>query len=57
MPTEEKRSQENTSPVNEKDSFKKIVLIKNVINVTRDKDGITTINIYNFLLREHSLEL
>ena len=57
MPTEEKRIQEKASLVNVKDSFKKIIVVKDVVNVTRDKDGITTMSIYDFLLKENSLEL
>ena len=41
MPTEEKRIQEKAS----------------LVNVTRDEDGITTMSIYDFLLKENSLEL
>lgn len=57
MPTEEKRLQEKASLVNVNDSFKKIILVKDVVNVTRDEDGITTMSIYDFLLKENSLEL
>jgi hypothetical protein len=57
MPTEEKRIQEIASLVNVKDSFKKIIVVKDVVNVTRDEYGITTMSIYDFLLRENSLEL
>ena len=57
MPTEEKRLQEKTSLVNVNDSFKKIILVKDVMNVTRDEDGITTMSIYDFLMKENSLEL
>lgn len=57
MPTEEKRMQEKASLVNVKDSFKKIILVKDVMNVTRDEDGITTMSIYDFLLKDNSLEL
>ncbi len=57
MPTEEKRMQEKASLVNVNDSFKKIILVKEVVNVTRDEDGITTMSIYDFLLKENSLEL
>lgn len=57
MSTEEKRLQEKASLVNVNDSFKKIVLVKDVVNVTRDEDGITTMSIYDFLLKENSLEL
>ena len=57
MSTEEKRLQEKASLINVNDSFKKIILVKDVMNVTRDEDGITTMSIYDFLLKENSLEL
>ena len=57
MPTEEKRIQEKASLVNLNDSFKKIIVVKDVVNITRDEDGITTMSIYDFLLKENSLEL
>ena len=57
MPTEEKRIQEKASLVNINDSFKKIIVVKDIVNVTRDEDGITTMIIYDFLLKENSLEL
>ena len=57
MPTIEKQIQEKASLLSVDDSFKKIVIVKDVINVTRDENGITTIIIYDFLLNEGSLEL
>lgn len=57
MSTEEKRIQEKASLVNINDSFKKIIVVKDIVNVTRDEDGITTMSIYDFLLKENSLEL
>ena len=57
MPTEEKRMQERASLINVNDSFKKIILVKDVMNVTRDEYGITTMSIYDFLLKENSGEL
>ena len=57
MLTAEKRIQEKASLVNVNDSFKKIIVVKDVVNVTRDEDGITTMSIYDFLLKENSLEL
>lgn len=57
MPTEEKRIQEKASLVNINDSFKKIIVVKDIVNVTRDEAGITTMSIYDFLLKENSLEL
>ena len=57
MPTIEKQIQEKASLLSVDDSFKKIVIVKDVINVTRDENVITTIIIYIFLLNEGSLEL
>ena len=57
MPTEEKRIQEKASLINVNDSFKKIIVVKDVVNITRDENGITTMSIYDFLLKENSLEL
>ena len=57
MPTEEKQMQEKASLIRVNDSFKKIIIVKDVINVTRDENGITTMSIYDFLLQENSLEL
>lgn len=57
MPTEEKRRQEKASLLRVKDSFKKIIIVKDIVNVTRDENGITTMSIYDFLLKENSLEL
>lgn len=57
IPTEEKRVQEKASLINIRDSFKKIIIVKDVVTVTRDEDGITTMSIYDFLLKENSLEL
>lgn len=57
MPTEEKRLQEKASLLQVKDSFKKIIVVKDVVNVTRDEHGIVTMSVYDFLLKENSLEL
>lgn len=57
IPDEEKRQQEKASLVRIDDSFKKIVLVKDVVNVSRDNDGITTMNVYDFLLDKHSLNV
>ena len=57
MPTEEKKKQEKTPLQEVRDSFKKIVVVNDVVNVTRDENGITTMSIYDFLLKDNSLEL
>lgn len=56
MPTEQKRIQEKASLVNVKDSFKKIILVKDVMKVSYDEDGIVTMSVYDFLLNENSLD-
>ncbi|MDO5562433.1 MAG: ATP-binding protein [Synergistaceae bacterium] len=57
LPDEEKVRREKESLVNIHDSFKKIVVVKDVISPRRDEDGIVTMSIYDFLLNEDSLEL
>ena len=52
-----KLEQETNSLNNIKDSFKKIVIVRNNIKPRKDENGITTIGIYNFLLEENSLDL
>lgn len=54
--TEEKVKQEKASLININDSFKKIILVKDIIKVKRDEDGIVTMNVYDFLLNDNSLE-
>lgn len=56
MPTEQKRIQEKASLVNVKDSFKKIILVKDVMKVSHDEDGIVRMSVYDFLLNENSLD-
>lgn len=57
IPDEEKREQEKASLINVGDSFKKIIIVKDVIKPWHDDDGILTISLYDFLLDEKSLEL
>lgn len=57
IPDEEKERQEKASLLKVNDSFKKIVVVKDVMNVQRDENGITTMSIYDFLLKGNSLEL
>ncbi len=57
LPDEEKVKQEKASLLNVKDSFKKIIIVKDITKVQRDENGITTINLYDFLLNEDSLDL
>ena len=53
----EKIKQEKTPLLNVGDSFKKIIIVHDTLNIRRDDDGITTMNIYDFLLNEHSLDM
>ncbi|MBO5244376.1 MAG: ATP-binding protein [Muribaculaceae bacterium] len=57
LDSDEKVRQEENSLRNTGDSFKKIIIVGNPILVERDNSGITTISIYDFLLKENSLEL
>ena len=57
IPDEKKREQEKMSLLQVRDSFKKIIVVKDIVNVTRDENGITTMSVYDFLLQDNSLEL
>ena len=57
MPTEEKIAQEKNSLLRIDDSFKKIIIEFDDINPRKDDRGISTISIYDFLLKENPLEL
>ena len=57
MESDEKIKQERASLLKVDDSFKKIIVIGEETPVMRDESGITTISIYDFLLKENSLEL
>lgn len=57
LDTDEKVAQEQNSLRNVDDSFKKIIIVGNPILVERDNNGITTMSVYDFLLKENSLEL
>jgi ATPase len=57
MPSEEKLEQERASLLRIGDAFKKIIVTGEEGPITRDEHGITTISIYDFLLKENSLEL
>ena len=52
---EQKRKQEKASLINVGDSFKKIIIVKDVIKPWYDDDGILTMSIYDFLLDDASL--
>ena len=53
---EEKEKQEKASLLALKDSFKKIIIVKDIIKPRNDDEGILTINLFDFLLNDDSLE-
>lgn len=57
MPDEAKVMQEKASLINVNDSFKKLIIVNDLLNIRRDDDGITTMNVYDFLLNDNSLDL
>lgn len=57
MDTDEKIQQERASLLRVDDSFKKIIVLGEETPILRDESGITTIGIFDFLLKENSLEL
>ncbi len=57
MDTLEKEIQERASLTKVDDSFKKMIIIGEETPIIRDETGITTISIYDFLLKGNSLEL
>ena len=56
IPDQEKERQEKESLNNVDDSFKKIVLVRDVVKTSRDEKGIVTMSIYDFLMDKNSLE-
>lgn len=57
LPDAEKMKQEKASLISVTDSFKKIIIVKDVINVRHDEDGIMIVSVYDFLLMDNSLEM
>ena len=49
--------QEKNSLIRVGDSFKKIIVVRDIVHLKRDEDGITTMSIYDFLLNENSQDL
>ncbi|MBN2504868.1 MAG: ATP-binding protein [Bacilli bacterium] len=56
MRSHEKKIQEKKSLIHISDSFKKIVVIRDDIKITRDEQGIVTMSIFDFLLNETLLD-
>ena len=57
MPSQDKKNQELRPLLKINDSFKKIIVVKDDIKIKRDENGITTMGIYDFLLKGNSLDL
>ena len=56
LPDEMKRAQEVRPLKNIDDTFKKIIITKDIVPAYYDEYGILTVNIYDFLLDSDSLE-
>ena len=57
LPSDSKIRQEKSSLLNINDSFKKIIIVKDVIKPKIDDNGIVSMSLYDFLLDENSLSL
>ena len=57
LPSDEKREQEVRSLKSINDSFRKFVITEDMISRYQDNEGITYMNIYEFLLDENSLRV
>ena len=57
LPDGDKKRQKERPLLNIDDSFKKIIVVGNHIKLKRDENGITTMGIREFLLKENSLDL
>ena len=57
IPDREKEIQESRSLININDSFKKVIVVKEHIMPRRNDDGILTIGLFDFLLKEDSLDI
>ncbi|MBM6907478.1 ATP-binding protein [Collinsella intestinalis] len=55
MGTPEKAAQEKASLLGINDSFKKVVLVRDVVKPLRDEWGVVTMSVFDFLLDENSL--
>lgn len=57
IPDREKEIQESRPLTNINDSFKKVIIVKDHIMPRRNEEGILTIGLFDFLLKEDSLDL
>lgn len=56
MRSQEKKNQEKRSLISVSDSFKKIIVVRDDIKITRDDEGIVIMSIFDFLLNEESID-
>ena len=57
LPTEKKQEQEYRPLRKIDDSFKKIIVTKDIVPTAYDENGMLTMNIYDFLLDRTALEM
>lgn len=57
IPDREKEIQESRSLTSINDSFKKIIVVKDHIMPRRNEEGILTIGLFDFLLKEDSMDM
>ena len=57
LPDQEKMNQEQASLIKISDSFKKIIVVNSNTPVWRNEEGILIMNLYDFLLKENSLDM
>ena len=55
MVDDEKREQEKASLLALKDSFQKIILVRDLVPNYQDDDGVLTMNLFDFLLHRKSI--
>ncbi|MDY5930666.1 MAG: ATP-binding protein [Candidatus Ornithospirochaeta sp.] len=56
IPDQEKREQEKASLLQIGDSFRKMIIVKDIIRPWYDDDGILTISLYDFLLDDSAID-
>ena len=57
IPDSEKMEQEQKPLIHIRDSFKKIIVVKDHIMPRRNEEGILTVGLFDFLLKEDSLDI
>ena len=57
LPTAEKKEQEQRSLINTGDGFKKIIITKDAVAPLYNDEGVLVMNVYDFLLKQDSMEI